>query len=122
MLVEAIRLVLVVALLVVLPGWLLVNAAFPSRLARVRGVERAYFALVGGALLLILAGVTLGFLPHDGTGYFRTLVTGAPNVELAMAALCVVLLYVGVQRGAYPKLTARFPRLAAPEGRRRVAR
>ena len=109
-------LVLVTLLLVALPGWLLVNAAFPPRRVALPWFERAYLALGGGALQLILAGVVLGLIPHGKTGFFETLATGAPNVELAVLGVSVLMFYVGLLRGAYPRIAARFPRLVAPEG------
>lgn len=110
-------LALVTLLLMALPGWLLVNAAFPPRRVPLPWIERAYLALAGGALQLILAGVVLGLLPHGQTGFFQTLATGAPNVELAMLGVSALMFYVGLLRGAYPRVAARFPRLAAPEGK-----
>lgn len=118
MLIELLRLVLVVGLLVVLPGWLLVNALFPPRRSsRLGWAERAYLSLVGGILLLILVSVLLGFLPHDGRGYFQTIATGMPNVELATLAVSALLFYVGLHRGAYPRVAARYPQLLHPEAR-----
>ena len=110
-------LVLVTLLLVALPGWLLVNAAFPPRRSRLTWLERGYLSVAGGILLLIFAGVVLGLLPHGGHGFFSTWATGLPNVELAMLGLSVLSFYVGLVRGAYPRLAARFPRLLAPEGK-----
>lgn len=111
-------LALVTILLVALPGWLLVNAAFPRPRSRLSWIERGYLSLAGGAMLLMLVGVILGLLPHGERGYFSTLATGTPNVELAMLALSGVAFYVGLVRGAYPRVAARFPRLASPEGKR----
>lgn len=117
MLAELLRLVLVVGLLVVLPGWLLVNAVFPPFRGQVRGLERAYLVLGSGILLLVLVGVLLGFLPHTGrVGFFQTMAVGFPHVELAMLATSLVLGYVGLHRGAYPRLAARYPRLLDLEG------
>lgn len=113
MLLELVRLTLAVGLLVVFPGALLVNAVFPPGRTSVRGLERAYLALAGGTLLLILVGVTLGLLPHSDQGFFETIATGMPNVELAMLGVSVLLGYVGLRRGAYAMLERRFPRLAA---------
>lgn len=109
-------LLLVTLLLVALPGWLLVNAVFVPRKTPLGWLTRTYLALAGGALLLILVGVILGLLPHGRTGFFETLATGAPTVELAMLAVATLLFYVGLVRGAYPRVAARFPRLASPEG------
>lgn len=111
MLLDLLRLLLVVGLLVVLPGWLLVNAAFPPGRTSVRGLERAYLCVGGGILVLILVGVLLGFLPHGKHGFFSTLGTGMPNVELAMLGVCLLFGYVGLQRGAYPRVAARYPQL-----------
>ena len=113
MLAELVRLALVVGLLVVLPGVLLVNAVLPPGRSSVRGLERAYLSVAGGALLLMLVGVVLGFLPHSGQGYFETLATGMPSVELAMIAVCVLLGYVGLRRGAYPRVEAMLQRRRA---------
>lgn len=116
MLAEILRLLLVVGLFVALPGWLLVNAAFPPGRSQIRGIERAYLSLSGGILLLILVSVVLGFLPgSDGHGFFQTLGTGMPNVELAMIGASLLLGYVGLQRGAYPRVAARFPNLLGGE-------
>lgn len=112
MLLEVARLLLVTALLVALPGYLLVNALFPARHA-LRPLERAYLVASSGTLLLITVGVVLGLLPHGDEGHFRTLLTGAPNLELAVLAASLVLLWIGLHRGAYPRLAARFPKLLA---------
>jgi hypothetical protein len=106
-----------ILLLVVLPGWLLVNAAFPSKRTQALGwIERVYLTIASGTFLLILDGVVLGLLPHARYGFFETLSTGAPHVELAMLAVSALLFYVGLVRGAYPRIAARFPRLVAPDG------
>jgi len=115
MLLEILRLLVVTGLLVILPGFLLVNAVF--RPGRLTWLERAYMSLAGGILLLILVGVVLGFLPHGSRGFFQTTATGSPNVEFATLAVSVVLFSVGIQRGAYPRLARRFPRLAAPDAK-----
>jgi uncharacterized membrane protein len=118
MLLELLRLALVTGLLVVLPGFLLVSAVFtPGRLTR---LEKAYMSVAGGILLLVLVGVVLGFLPHGQRGFFQTTATGSPNVELVTLALSLVLFSIGLQRGAFPRLARRFPRLAAPDAKWRV--
>ena len=115
MLVELLRLALVAVFVAALPGVALVNALLPR--GAVRGATRVYLSLAAGVLLLTLVGVVLGFLPHGERGWFQTLATGAPNLELAMLAATVLLFYVGLVRGAYPRLAARVPRLVRPEGR-----
>lgn len=110
-------LALVVLLLVALPGWLLVNAAFPPTRSRLSWLERGYLIVAGGAMTTALVGVILGLLPHGQTGWLQTITTGIPNVELAMLAVCALAFYVGLLRGAYPRIAARFPRLVAPEGK-----
>lgn len=117
MLLEAMRLFLAALLLVALPGFLLVNATFPRSRSQVGTIERVYLALAGGVLLLMLVGILLGSLPHGDTGWFSTIATGTPNLELATLAMSVLLFYVGLARGAYPRVAARFPRLVRPEGR-----
>lgn len=119
MLLELLRLALALVLLVLLPGYLLVNALFPAPRSRLTGLERGYLTVAGGILLLMLLGLVLGFLPGPGRGWFQSLATGAPFVELATLAACAGLFVVGLRRGAYPRLSARFPRLAAPPGRAR---
>lgn len=118
MIADLLRLALVVGLLVVLPGWLLVNALFPRGRSSLQGLERGYMVVGAGILLLILVGVLLGFLPHSGDGFFQTLGTGFPHVEIAMLAVSLLLGYVGLHRGAYPRVAARYPRLLSPEGAR----
>jgi uncharacterized membrane protein len=115
MLVELVRLLLVAGLLVVLPGWLLVNALFPRHRSHLRGLERGYMVVGGGVLVLILVGVLLGLIPHARTGFFQTMAVGFPHVELAMLAVSLLLGYVGLQRGAYPRVAARYPRLLGVE-------
>jgi hypothetical protein len=110
MLLEALRLVLVVGLVVALPGFLLVQAAFPPGRKQLSGFERSYLSAVGGILLVILVGVTLGFLPHGERGFFSTAATGFPHVELWLAIVSGALFWIGLQRGAYPRLAARFPK------------
>lgn len=119
MLVELLRLAAATAILVVLPGWLLVKALFPHSPPHprtLRVAERVTLTLAGGILLLMLVASILGFLPYSGTrGHFQSLATGGmPNVELSMLAVMGILLWVGLQRGAFPRLAARFPRLAEP--------
>lgn len=115
MYVELVRLLLAVGLVVVLPGWLLVNALFPRGRSSLAGVERGYVVVAAGILLVILVGVLLGFLPHSGDGFFQTLGSGFPHVELAMLGVSLLLGYVGLHRGAYPRLAARYPRLLDPD-------
>lgn len=108
MILEALRLLLVVGLAVALPGFLLVQAAFPPGRSRLGGFERFYIAAAGGILLVILVGVVLGLLPHGTRGYFSTAATGFPHVELWLLVASGALFWVGLQRGAYPRLAARF--------------
>lgn len=119
MLVELLRMGAAVVLLVVLPGYLLVQAAFPPLIVRLGFAERAYLSLVGGIVVLVLVGVTLGFLPHAQRGWFQTSATGMPNVEVAVLVLSTLLFYVGLQRGSYPVVERRFPRLVQPDARSR---
>lgn len=113
MLLELLRLALALALLVVLPGILLVNALFPAPRSSLTRLERGYLAVASGILLLMLVGIVLGFLPHGERGWFRTLATGFPLVELASLGVSAVLFWVGLVRGAYPRLSARYPSLGA---------
>lgn len=117
MLFTTLRLAVVVTLLVIIPGVLLVNALIPPATRRVSRFERAYLSIAGGAMLLMLVGVTLGSLPHDGEGYFRTFATGFPFVELAMLGVSAVLFYVGMRRGAYPWAARAWPRVTAAASR-----
>lgn len=112
-----VRLLLALAILVLLPGALLVNAFFPKPRSTLTRLERGYLSVAAGILLLMLIGVVLGFLPAGERGHFRTLATGAPNVELSVLAVSVLLFWVGLVRGAYPRVAARFPRLAQPDAR-----
>lgn len=113
-LIETLRILLAVALLVVVPGVLLVNALLPPPTARLRRSERAALGVTAGMLLLMLVGVVLGFLPHGERGSFSTFATGFPHVEIVTVSLAAILFWVGAQRGAYPSVTARWPRLAQP--------
>ncbi|HWH08218.1 MAG TPA: DUF1616 domain-containing protein [Candidatus Thermoplasmatota archaeon] len=114
MILELLRLALALALLVVLPGVVLVNALFPAPRSTLTRLERGYLAVAGGILLLMLVGIVLGFLPHgNGRGWFRTFSSGFPLVEVVTLALSGLLFWVGLQRGAYPRLSARYPALAA---------
>lgn len=113
---EPLRLLLAVGLLVVGPGFLLVQAAFPPGRVALTRLERGYLTVAAGVLLLMAVGVILGLLPYSGRGWFQTVATGAPYLELALLAVCVPLFYLGLARGSYPRLAARFPRLARPEG------
>lgn len=99
MLLDALRFAVVVALVVLVPGFLLVQAAFPPRKASLTVVERTYLACAGGLLLVALVGVTLGLLP--GPGLFSTSATGFPHVEVALGGLCALLAWVGASRGAF---------------------
>jgi hypothetical protein len=122
MLLDFVRFVLATALLVVLPGVLVVNAAFPRSSSQIQGFERTYLSVALGLLTLILVAVGLGSIPHEGRGYFQSSATGAPYLELAMLAVCLTLLYIGLVRGAYPGTAARFPRVAHPHAPRRAQR
>lgn len=90
------RLALAIALLIVVPGVLLVNALFPR--TRMSSIERGYLAVASGLLLLMLVGVTLGSLPENFSLF-------APlPVAVVMVAASMGLFWVGLQRGAYPRL------------------
>ena len=110
MLLEALRLSLALALLVALPGFLLLHALFPQR--GLRGAARIYLVLGGGLLVLMFVGSLLGLLPHGDQGWYQSLAMGGmPTVELAMVGACGLLFWIGLQRGAYPRLVARYPSL-----------
>ena len=114
MLVEALGMVAATALLVILPGWLLLRALFPDPKS-LSAVESVYLTIGGGILLIMSVGIILGFLPHASRGAFQSFATkGMPNVELAMIAVSLGLFWTGARRGAYPRLRARFPRFATP--------
>lgn len=115
MLLETLRIALVGALLVVLPGFLLVQALLPPGRVGLGRLERAFLILAGGVTLVTLVGLFLGFLPHEERGRLSTFATGAPNAEILLLGVCAVLFYVGLARGAYPRLAARFPQLV-PSG------
>lgn len=102
-----------VALVVALPGWLLVWALFP-RADSLRFSERLFLTIAGGILVAMSVGIVLGFLPHgDGRGFLQSIPTrGMPYVEIAMIGVCLGLFAIGLRRGAYPSLEARYPRLA----------
>lgn len=108
MLWTVLRIVLTVALVVLLPGYLLLQAALPPRAMRYSWTQQLYLAAAGGVLLVTLVGVILGRLPHGEKGYFSTFATGSPNAELALIGISVALFFVGYQRGNYPRLWARF--------------
>lgn len=110
MLVEALRLGLAVAMLVVLPGWLLSYALFPRR-ADLQGGERLYLIVAGGMLLLMSVALVLGFLPHSGDrGALQSLaIAGLPNVELGVLAVDLGLAWVAMRRGALARLGAFVP-------------
>ena len=108
MILEALRLALVVGALVALPGFLLVQAAFPPDRSSLSRGERGYFSVVCGILVVIFVGVVLGFLPHGQRGYFSTVATGFPHVEVALLVVSGGLFFVGLRRGAFPRLEARF--------------
>ena len=107
MLFTLLRVILVAALLVTLPGVLLVNALLPPGKARLRRSERALLAFAGGVFLMMLVGVVLGSLPHGDKGIF-----GPWTVAAGVVLASVALLVVGARRGAYPRLVARWPQLA----------
>ena len=114
MLLEALRLVAALLLLVLLPGWLLVQALFPRR-ESLGFAARVYLTIAGGVLLLMSVGIALGFLPHGSRGHFSSFASGGmPNVELLTLAVSAGLFWAGAARGAYPTLAARYPRLVQP--------
>lgn len=114
MILETLRLGLALALLVILPGFLLVQALFPRPGALSRS-ERVYLTLGGGVLVTMLVGIVLGFLPHGDRGFLSSLATGGmPNVEVLMIVASVGLFYLGAARGAYPELALRYPRFVLP--------
>lgn len=111
---DALRLALALALLVALPGWLLVHALLPAR-EKLGTAQRIYLTVAGGILLTMLVASLLGFLPHGDRGALQSIFLGGmPNLEIAMLAVCVSLLWLGAHRGAYPAFARRYPRLAAP--------
>lgn len=109
MLLEALRLLLVLALFVALPGYLLARALFPRSL---RMSELVYVTLAGGIFVVVAVGSILGFLPHAKKGHLQTFATGGlPNAELAILGVSALLFWVALMRGAFPRLAARFPSL-----------
>lgn len=112
MILELLRFALALVVLVVLPGVVLVNALFPGPRSSLTRLERGYLAAAGGILLLMLVGLVLGFLPHGSEGWFSTLSTGFPMVEVATLGVSALLFWVGLQRGAYPRLSGRFQKPA----------
>lgn len=65
-------------------------------------------------MVVMGVGLVLGFLPHEGRGFFQSSATGFPHAEVAMLLVTGALFYVGLARGAYPTVSARFPRLLGP--------
>lgn len=111
---DVVRVVLALTLLVALPGWLVVQALWPER-GGLRASERLYLSIAGGVLMTMLVASVLGFLPHGDRGALQSVFLGGmPNLEIAMLAVCVCLFWLGVHRGAYPVLAARYPRFASP--------
>ncbi len=114
MILETLRLALALVLLVILPGFLLVQAFFP-RPGTLSRSEQVYLTLGGGILVAMAVGIILGFLPHGDRGHLSGFATGGmPNIELLMIAASVGLFYLGAARGAYPGLAARYPKLVLP--------
>jgi hypothetical protein len=90
-----------------LPGFLLVEAAFPrGPPTGGRPGSRASLTLLLSVILSLalttLVGLVLGFLP--GGGAFSGRVTGAPNLEIALAALSLLLSVLAYARGAFPRI------------------
>ena len=114
MILEALRLGLALVLLVILPGFLLVQAFFP-RPGTLSRSEQVYLSLAGGILVAMSVGLILGFLPHGDRGHLSGFATGGmPNIELLAIAASVGLFYLGAARGAYPGLAAKYPRWVLP--------
>lgn len=89
-----------------LPGFLLVQAAFPRGLPTGRrpGSSRSLTLLLSVVLslaLTTLAGLVLGFLPG---GAFSGGATGPPVLEAVLVALTVLLFAAAYLRGAFPRL------------------
>lgn len=96
-------------LLFLAPGFLLLEALFPNRrwFATFHPVALPLLSVVASVGILVVVGSVLGF-----TGNFSGHKTGAPILELALGALCVVLFAVAWWRGAFPLLG----RKAEPSG------
>lgn len=104
-----VRLVAGLILVAFLPGFLLVQAAFPRGLPTGRrpGSGASLTLLVSVVLSLALAtlvGMVLGFLPADGRGTFQGGATGAPIQETVLGLLSLVLFAAAYVRGAFPRL------------------
>lgn len=104
-----VRLVAGLLLVAFLPGFLLIQAAFPRGLPHGRrpGSSASLTLLVSVALSLAvttLVGLVLGFLPADGQGAFQGGATGAPIQEAVLVALSLVLFVAAYRRGAFPRL------------------
>lgn len=93
-----------ILLLFLAPGYLLLEALFPGR--RYFGPFHPFalpaLSVAVSAAIVVVVGSILGFL-----GRFEGAQTGAPVLELTLAAICVVLFAVAWARGAFPLLGRR---------------
>lgn len=106
---SAVRAVAGFLLVALVPGYLLLQVAFPRGLPTGRrpGSARSLTLLLSVVLSVAvstLVGLLLGFLPSSGRGYFQGAVTGLPLLESALVALCLVLGLLAYVRGAFPRL------------------
>lgn len=108
MAVDPISVIVGLLLLLFLPGYMLLHALFPGR--RYFGPFHPFalpaLSVVVSVAVLVAVGSVLGFLPGGvgGLGWFQGNKTGAPVLELTLAAVSVALFAVGWWRGSFPLL------------------
>lgn len=102
-----------IALLFVLPGYLLLQALFPQRrwFGPFHAIAVPTLSVVTSVAILVVVGTVLGFLPGGpgDKGWFQGNQSGAPVLEIVLGALSFMLLGVAVWRGAFPLLRAGRP-------------
>lgn len=108
MAVDPISVIVGLLLLFFLPGYMLLHALFPGR--RYFGPFHPFalpaLGVVVSVAILVLVGTLLGFLPGgpNGMGWFQGGKTGAPVLEISLAAISAALFGLAWWRGSFPLL------------------
>lgn len=95
---DLLRTAIALPLLFVIPGFLLVKALYPRSRIRDDPPLQLFLSIVGSVAITILVGLALALVPGGVRGFFQGGASGAPWLELTLAALSAALALVWLSR------------------------